>query len=126
MICMRKRAPYRDNRSPELIRPKRRSRRSRNLLFLIIFLGMFVLSFNRVIAYEKALFWLLLGVAAIVLAMFPLSSLALDLFDLYGTVRLFRGLDVVFVCWFAIVGVAVASDIHYCWRHYRFMHLLLF
>ena len=122
---MRKRAPYRDNRSPELIRRKRRIRRARNLLFLIIFLGMFVLSFNRVIAYEKALFWLLLGVAAIVLAMFPLSSLALDLFDLYGTVRPFRGQDVVFFDLCAIVGIAVAIAIQYFWRPFGFIHVLL-
>ncbi len=125
MICMRKRAPYRDNRSPELIRRKRRIRRARNLLFLIIFLGMFALSFNRVFAYEKALFWLLLGVAAIVLAMFPLSSLALDLFDLYGTVRPFRGQDVVFFDLCAIVGIAVAIASQYFWRPFGFMHELL-
>ena len=122
---MRKRAPYRDNRSPELIRRKRRIRRARNLMFLIIFLGMFALSFNRVIAYEKALFWLLLGVAAIVLAMFPLSSLALDLFDLYGTVRPFRGQDVVFFDLCAIVGIAVAITIQYFWRPFGFIHVLL-
>src|SRR2546421_1283104 len=125
MRCMRKGAPYRDNRSPELIRRKRRIRRARNLLFLIIFLGMFALSFNRVIAYEKALFWLLLGVAAIVLAMFPLSSLALDLFDLYGTVRPFRGQDVVFFDLCAIVGIAVAITIQYFWRPFGFIHVLL-
>jgi len=122
---MRKRAPYRDNRSPELIRRKRRIRRARNLLFLIIFLGMFALSFNRVIDYEKALFWLLLGVAAIVLAMFPLISLALDLFDLYGTVRPFRGQDVVFFDLCAIVGIAVAIASQYFWRPFGFMHALL-
>jgi hypothetical protein len=122
---MRKRAPYRDNRPPELIRRKRRIRRARNLLFLIIFLGMFALSFNRVIVYEKALFWLLLGIAAIVLAMFPLSSLALDLFDLYGTVRPFRGQDVVFFDLCAIVGLAVAIAIQYFWRPFGFIHVLL-
>ena len=122
---MRKRAPYRDNRSPELIRRKRRIRRARNLLFLIIFLGMFVLSFNRVIAYEKALFWLLLGIAGIVLAMFPLSSLALDMFDIYGTVRPFRGQDVVFFDLCAIVGIAVAIAIQYVWRPFGFIHVLL-
>ena len=122
---MRKRAPYRDNRSPELIRRKRRIRRARNLLFLIIFLGMFALSFNRVIAYEKALFWLLLGIAAIVLAMFPLSSLALDLFELYGTVRPFRGQDVVFFDLCAIVGIAVAITIQYFWRPFGFIHVLI-
>jgi hypothetical protein len=125
MICMRKRAPYKDNRPPELIRRKRRIRRARNLLFLIIFLGMFALSFNRVIAYEKALFWLLLGIAAIILAMFPLSSLVLDLFDVYGTVRPFRGQDVVFFDLCAIVGIAVAIAIQYFWRPFGFIHVLL-
>ena len=55
MIRMRRRAPRRDTRSPELIRRKRRIRRARNLLFLIIFLAMFGLGFNRVIAYEDGI-----------------------------------------------------------------------
>ena len=125
MIRMHKRAPYRDSRPPELIRRKRRMRRARNLLFLIIFLGMFGLGFNRVIANEKALFWLLLGIAGIVLAMFPLSSLALDMFDIYGTVRPFRGQDVVFFDLCAIVGIAVAIAIQYVWRPFGFIHVLL-
>src|SRR5438876_11840610 len=111
MIRMRKRAPYRDSRPPELIRLKRRMRRARNLLFLIIFLGMFGLGFNRAIAYDKALFWLLLGIAGIVLAVFPLSSLGLDMFDIYGTVQPFRGQDVVFFDLCAMVGIAVAIAI---------------
>ena len=125
MIRMRKRVPYRDSRPPELIRRKRRVRRARNLLFLIIFLGMFALGFNRVVADEKMLFWLLLGVVGILLAMFPLSSLALDLFDLYGTPRPFRGQDVVFFDLCAIVGIAVAIAIQYFWRPFGFVHVPL-
>src|SRR5712692_2943393 len=125
MIRMRKRVPYRDSRPPELIRRKRRVRRARNLLFLIIFLGMFALGFNRVVADEKMLFWLLLGVVGIFLAMFPLSSLALDLFDLYGTPRPFRGQDVAFFDLCAIVGIAVAIAIQYFWRPFGFVHVLL-
>ena len=125
MIRMRKRAPYRDSRPPEIIRRLRRIRRARNLLFLIIFLGMFGLGFNRVIAYEKALFWLLLGIAGIVLAMFPLSSLTIDMFDIYGTVRPFRGQDVVFFDLCAMVGIAVAIAIQYFWRPFGFIHVLL-
>lgn len=125
MIRMRKRVPYRDSRPPELIRRKRRVRRARNLLFLIIFLGMFALGFNRVVADEKRLFWLLLGVVGILLAMFPLSSLALDLFDLYGTPRPFRGQDVAFFDLCAIVGIAVAIAIQYFWRPFGFVHELL-
>ena len=125
MIRMRKRAPYRDSRPPELIRRKRRMRRARNLLFLIIFLGMFGLGFNRVIAYEKMLFWLLLGIAGIVLAMFPLSSLTLDMFDIYGTTRLFRGQDVVFFDLCAMIGIVVAIAIQYFWRPFGFLHMLL-
>ena len=125
MIRMRKRAPYRDSRPPEIIRRLRRIRRARNLLFLIIFLGMFGLGFNRVIAYEKALFWLLLGIAGIVLAMFPLSSLALEMFDIYGVVRPFRGQDVVFFDLCAIVGIAVAIAIQYFWRPFGFIHVQL-
>ena len=125
MIRMRKRAPYKDSRPPELIRRKRRIRRARNLLFLTIFLGMFGLGFNRVIAYDKALFWLLLGIAGIVLAMFPLSSLILDMFDIYGTVRPFRGQDVVFFDLCAIVGIVVAIAIQYFWQPFGFIHILL-
>jgi hypothetical protein len=125
MIRMRRRAPYRDSRPPELIRRKRRIRRARNLLFLIIFLGMFGLGFNRVIAYEKMLFWLLLGITGILLAMFPLSSLALDMFDIYGIVLPFRGQDVVFFDLCAMVGIAVAIAIQYFWRPFGFIHVLL-
>jgi hypothetical protein len=125
MIRMRKRVPYRDSRPPELIRRKRRVRRARNLLFLIFFLGMFALGFNRVVADEKMLFWLLLGVVGILLAMFPLSSLALDLFDLYGTPRPFRGQDVAFFDLCAIVGIAVAIAIQYFWRPFGFVHVPL-
>jgi hypothetical protein len=124
ILRMRKRAPYRDTRTPELIRRLRRIRRARNLLFLIIFLGMFGLGFNRIITYEKSLFWLLIGIAGVILAMFPLSSLALDLFDLYGTVRPFRGQDVVFFDLCAIVGIAVAIAIQYFWRPFGFIHML--
>src|SRR6266516_7269781 len=125
MIRMRKRAPYSDSRPPEIIRRKRQIRRARNLLFLIIFLGMFGLGFNRVIAYEKALFWLLLGIAGIVLAMFPLSSLTIDMFDIYGTVRPFRGQDVVFFDLCAFVGIAVAIAIQYFWLPFGFIHVQL-
>jgi len=125
MIRMRRRAPYKDSRPPELIRRKRRIRRARNFLFLIIFLGMFGLGFNRVISYEKAFFWLLLGIAGAILAMFPLSSLALDMFDIYGTVRPFRGQDVVFFDLCAIVGIAIAIAIQYFWRPFGFIHVLL-
>jgi hypothetical protein len=125
MIPMRKRVPHRESRPPELIRRLRRIRRARNLLFLIIFLGMFALGFNRVLADEKMLFWLLLGVAGIVLAMFPLSSLALDLFDIYGKPRPFRGQDVVFFKLCAIAGIAVAIVILYAWRSFGFVHVLL-
>jgi hypothetical protein len=125
MIRMRRRAPYKENRPPELIRRLRRIRRARNLLFLIIFLGMFGLGFNRVIAYEKALFWLLFGITSIILAVFPLSSLALDMFDIYGTARPFRGQDVVFFDLCAIVGITVAIAIQYFWRPFGFIHVLL-
>jgi hypothetical protein len=122
---MRKRAPYRDSKPPEIMRRKRRIRRARNLLFLIIFLGMFGLGFNRMIANEKMLLWLLLGIAGIVLAMFPLISLTLDMFDIYGTTRPFRGQDVVFFDLCAIVGIAVAIAIQYFWRPFGFIHVLL-
>ncbi|HEY6287060.1 MAG TPA: hypothetical protein VIX20_15460 [Ktedonobacteraceae bacterium] len=125
MIRMRKRAPHRHSSPPEIIHRKRRIRRARNLLFLIIFLGMFGLGFNRVIAYEKMLFWLLLGIAGIILAMFPLSSLTLDMFDIYGTTRPFRGQDVVFFDLCAMVGIAVAIAIQYFWRPFGFIHVLL-
>jgi hypothetical protein len=124
MIRMRRRAPHMANRPPELIRRKRQIRRARNLLFLIIFLGIFGLSFNRVIAYEKAPFWLLLGIIASILAVFPLSSLALDMFDIYGIVRPFRGQDVVFFDLCATVGIAVAIAIQYSWRPFGFIHVL--
>ncbi len=125
MIRMRKRVPFRDKRPPELIRRKRRVRRARNLLFLMIFLGMFALGFNRIVADEKMHFWLLLGVVGILLAVFPLSSLALDLLNMYGRPRPFRGQDVVFFDLCALVGIAVAIAIQYAWRPFGFLHMLL-
>jgi len=86
---------------------------------------MFALGFNRVVADEKRLFWLLLGVVGILLAMFPLSSLALDLFHLYGTPQPFRGQDVAFFDLCAIVGIAVAIAIQYFWRPFGFVHVPL-
>ena len=71
------------------------------------------------------LFWLLLGIAGIILAVFPLSSLALDMFDIYGIVRPFRGQDVVFFDLCAMVGIAVAIAIQYFWRPFGFIHILL-
>ncbi len=123
-IIRRRRKQYR-HRTPELIRRKRSVRRARNLLFLIFFLGMFGLGFNRVIAYEKSEFWLLFGIAAAIFAMFPLSSLALDLFDIYGTVQPFRGQDVVFFDLCAIVGMVIAIAIQYFWHPFSFIHVLL-
>ncbi len=127
MIRMRKRVPPMVSRSIELTRRKRRIRRARNLLFLIIFLGMFALGFNRVIHSQSniRLFWLFLGVAGILLAMFPLSSLTLDLFDIYGTPRPFRGRDVAFFDLCAIAGITVAIAVQYAWRPFGFVHVLL-
>jgi pimeloyl-ACP methyl ester carboxylesterase len=71
------------------------------------------------------LFWLLLGVAGILLAMFPLCSLTLDLFDINGTPRPFRGQDVVFFDLCAVVGIAAAIAIQYAWRPFSFVHVLL-
>ncbi len=71
------------------------------------------------------LFWLLVGIAGIILAVFPLSSLALDMFDIYGIVRPFRGQDVVFFDLCAMVGIAFAIAIQYFWRTFGFIHVLL-
>ncbi len=122
-----KRVPPMVSRSIELTRHKRRVRRARNLLFLIIFLGMFALGFNRVIHSQSniRLIWLLLGVAGILLAMFPLCSLALDLFDINGMPRPFRGQDVAFFDLCAVAGIAVAIAIQYAWRSLSFAHVLL-
>ncbi len=115
------------SRSIELTRRKRRIRRARNLLFLIIFLGMFALGFNRAIQSQSniRLFWLVLGVAFILLAMFPLCSLAIDLFDINGMPRPFRGQDVAFFDLCAVAGIAVAIAIQYAWRPFSFVHVLL-
>jgi hypothetical protein len=102
-------------------------RRARNLLFLIIFLGMFALGFNRVMHSQSdlRLFWLFLGVASILIAVFPLCSLALDLFDINGMPCPFRGQDVAFFDLCLLVGIAVAIAIQYFWRPFGFIHILL-
>jgi pimeloyl-ACP methyl ester carboxylesterase len=71
------------------------------------------------------LFWLVLGVVGILLAMFPLCSLALDLFDINGMPRPFRGHDVAFFDLCAVAGIAVAIAIQYAWRPFSFVHVLL-
>ncbi len=88
---------------------------------------MFALGFNRVIHSQSniRLFWLLLGVVGILLAMFPLSSLTLDLFDIYGTPRPFRGHDVAFFDLCAVAGMAVAIAVQYAWRPFGFLHILV-
>jgi hypothetical protein len=115
------------SRSIELKRYKRRVRRARNLLLLIVFLGMFALGFNRAMHSQSdvRLFWLLLGVAGILLAMFPLCSLAVDLFDINGMPRPFRGQDVAFFDLCLIAGIAVAIAIQFFWRPFGFIHILL-
>ncbi len=127
MIRTSKRVPPMVSRSIELTRYKRRVRRARNLLFLIIFLGIFALGFNRVMHSQSniRLFWLLLGVAGILFAMFPLSSLALDLFDINGMPRPFRGQDVIFFDLCAVAGIVVAIAIQYAWRSLGFVHVPL-
>jgi pimeloyl-ACP methyl ester carboxylesterase len=71
------------------------------------------------------LFWLLLGVAGILLAMFPLCSLTLDLFNIYGIARPFRGQDVAFFDLCVVAGIAVAIAVQYAWRPFGFVHVLL-
>ncbi len=71
------------------------------------------------------LLWLLLGVAGILLAMFPLCSLILDMFDINGTPRPFRGQDVLFFDLCAVASIAVAIIIQYAWRPFGFVHVLL-
>ena len=128
---IRKRALPSNGRALEQMRHKRRQRRARNLLFLLLFLGLFALGFNRVIAYEDGIkritfqFWLLLGVAGILLAMFPLFSLVVDMFDINGTPRPFRGQDVLFFDLCAIVAIAVTIAIQYAWRPFSFVHVIL-
>src|SRR5258708_39249613 len=102
-----------------------------SFLLLLLFLGLFVRGFNRVIGYEDGIkritfqFWLLLGVAGILLAMFPLFSLVVDMFDINGTPRPFRGQDVLFFDLCAIVAIAVTIAIQYAWRPFSFVHVIL-
>lgn len=71
------------------------------------------------------LFWLLFAVIGILLAVFPLCSLALDAFDIFGRPRSFRGQDVLFFDLCVIVGIAAAIAIQYAWRPFSFFHVLL-
>jgi pimeloyl-ACP methyl ester carboxylesterase len=75
--------------------------------------------------FNTRLNWLLLAVAGALLAMFPLCSLAVDLFGIDGTPRVYRGLDVLFFDLCLLVGIAVAIAIHYVWRPFAFVHVLL-
>ena len=74
---------------------------------------------------DVRLAWLLLGVVGILLAMFPLCSIILDMFDINGIPRPFRGQDVLFFALCALVGIAVAISIQYLWQPFGFVHVLL-
>ncbi|MBA2288067.1 MAG: alpha/beta fold hydrolase [Ktedonobacteraceae bacterium] len=69
--------------------------------------------------------WLLLGVAGILLAMFPLCSLLIDMFDINIAPRAFKGQDVLFFDLCAVLAILLTLGIQYVWRPFGFVQILL-
>ncbi len=74
---------------------------------------------------DMRLFWMLLGGAGILLAIFPLCGLLLDIFDINATPHAFRGREVLLFDLFLLVGIAAAIGIQYTWRPFSFINILL-
>lgn len=71
------------------------------------------------------LFWLLCGVFAILCAMFPLSALLVDIFEVRLPARVTQNWDLVIFNACLVVGIAGAIVINYTWRPFSFVGLLL-
>lgn len=69
--------------------------------------------------------WLLLALAGALLALFPLSSLLVDVFGINATPRAFKGRDVLLFTLCLLTGITVAVGIQYAWRPFVFVRLLL-
>ena len=71
------------------------------------------------------LFWLICGVASILLSILPLSILLADLFKLHLPARSCSGIDIVIYNLYLLVGIAGAIGILYIWQPFSIIRLLL-
>ncbi len=87
-------------------------------------------AYPREVALEQMqagtrLFWLLCGVFSILCALFPLSSLMIEIFALFPQARTFRGIDILVFNICLLVGIAGAVAIQYVWQPFSFLNILL-
>ncbi len=75
--------------------------------------------------FDTRLAWLLLAVASGLFATLPLCSLAITIFGIDATPRVYRGQDVFFFDLCLLVGIAAAIALQYVWRPFAFVHILL-
>ncbi len=71
------------------------------------------------------LFWLICGVAGILLSIFPLSALLADIFKLHPAARPRSWIDVLIYNMCLLIGIAGAIGILYEWQPFGFVGLLL-
>ncbi len=71
------------------------------------------------------LFWLIFGAVSILLAIFPLSALLIDIFDISAAVRVLSGLDVGIYTLCLLIGVGSAIAIQYAWLPFSFLRIAL-
>src|SRR5581483_2917869 len=75
--------------------------------------------------FDRRLLWLLLAAAGVLLALFPLTAILIDMFDVTGTPGRINGQNVLFFYLCAIAGIAAAVAIQYSWQPFAFLHILL-
>lgn len=103
----------RDSRAVAMMRLQRKARRLRNIVFLVLFVALFLLGFNQASVSGNYPSWSVLAAVSIVLALFPLSALLIDIFDINGTPRSIKGQNVLFFLLCAIFSTAAATAILY-------------
>lgn len=75
--------------------------------------------------FDQRLLWLLLAVASLLLAFFPLAAILIDMFDIVGTPGGVSGRSVLWFFLCALIGIAAAVAIQSVWRPFAFLHILL-
>lgn len=74
---------------------------------------------------DQRLFWLEFGVAGILLAIFPLGTLLLEIFQVHSNPHSIKGRDLAVFYIFLIVGIGATIGILFAWKPFSFLHILL-
>ncbi|HET8842960.1 MAG TPA: hypothetical protein VFN35_15965 [Ktedonobacteraceae bacterium] len=121
----RKAFVLRDARALEAMRYQRRTRRIRNIFFLLVFSALFFVGYSHLNTTDSALPWLILALVSGVFASFPLSAILIDIFDINGTPRSRKGQNVFFFMICVLAGSAGAEAIQYGWQLFGLLDGLL-